>query len=442
METKKVKTIKNKWRNLVGCGMVIASLGACGDLLDVSDPSRFTDADLDQALQAVVNGVEGELHIIMDGLINDAEIIADVMQHTGTWAGWDDTDHGLIRYDNDGRSDGGAGLLRARFGAQDAMARFTRLGNVDATFGPIVQTVEGWANLVLAGQFCEAPDDPITDAAGVVTGGAVLTDTQLWQKARDQLALAGTAAGAAGATDYQHWANAGLARAELMLGNYTAAAAAASTIPVGWEKLALYQQSTAENSIVNLSTAGFNEASGIREKWWAQVDDAAGMMRDQFTNELDSRVEITHTAGVLGVDGVTEHYSQFKYKDVGDDIRFTHYNEMQLILAEVQWRAGNLAPAMVILNALRAGAGLSAATATTTQAVQDVLLNERFAELFMEGQRMNDLDRFNLTAGMLAAGDFAGSIPNRAIKFPMASAEAINNPNIEDDASIRCTPTT
>ena len=29
----------------------------------------------------------------------------------------------------------------------------------------------------------------------------------------------------------------------------------------------LYQQSTAENSIVNLSTAGFNEASGIREKW-------------------------------------------------------------------------------------------------------------------------------------------------------------------------------
>ena len=104
---------------------------------------------------------------------------------------------------------------------------------------------------------------------------------------------------------------------------------------------------------------------------------------------------------------------------------------------------GDDAGALAILNSLRANVGLSPLPAPSGGVtMMDYLLSERFAELFMEGHRANDLYRFGLTQQLLDAGDFVESIPDRAIKFPMASSEAINNPNIEDDAAVRCTPTT
>jgi len=41
---------------------------------------------------------------------------------------------------------------------------------------------------------------------------------------------------------------------------------------------------------------------------------------------------------------------------------------------------------------------------------------------------------------MMTAGDFVETDSPRAIKFPLSSAEGLNNPNIEDDAGVRCTP--
>ncbi|NIR60738.1 MAG: RagB/SusD family nutrient uptake outer membrane protein, partial [Gammaproteobacteria bacterium] len=54
--------------------------------------------------------------------------------------------------------------------------------------------------------------------------------------------------------------------------------------------------------------------------------------------------------------------------------------------------------AMAILNDLRADAGLGPLPdpGGSADAVLEYLLHERFAELFLEGQRMNDLHRFGL----------------------------------------------
>jgi hypothetical protein len=54
--------------------------------------------------------------------------------------------------------------------------------------------------------------------------------------------------------------------------------------------------------------------------------------------------------------------------------------------------------------------------------VRDALLSERFATLFAEGFRMQDLYRFNLVTAKLGTG--------RLIKLPLSVTEAINNPNI------------
>lgn len=434
---------------------VLGGLMGCDNLLKVDDPSRFTDEDLDNALLAVAVGVEGDLHAIFDNYIIGTSLLSDVWQHTGTWAGYDDIDHGRFTWERN-QNAAGDPLLRARFAAQDALARFERLEAEGATIPTVlrarVMVSEGWADLVMAGAACEVP-------AGQQT--AAISDQALYAQASSKLtaALAYT-----GGTDFELWARAGIARAELMQGNYGPADAAATAVlagaPVGWEKLALYQVGTLTNGIVNLNTWGFNHAAGMREKWWPLVDDAALLMRDPLTGELDSRVPIRHEDGVLGVDGTTEYYSQWKYRDQGADIPMADLDEMTLIRAEAAMETGDPAGALAMLNGLRNAVGLSDAPASmfanpaapTRDEVFDVLLNERFAELFMGGQRLQDLYRFRLTTGFMVGtgpgragfpvgvGDFAGTVSPRPIKFPLGENEAINNPNIEDDASLRCLP--
>lgn len=435
--------------------LVVAGFG-CGDLLDVSDPSAFTDSDLDQALPAVARGVEGALHAQADNHVIIDGLISDVWKHTGTWSGYDDIDHGLIDYNNDGSAEGGSGLLSARFAAQDATRRFDRLEGegqtIDTELRAQVLVSEAWVDLMLAEYYCESVGDPTVDATGaIVEYGQSLTDTQLWAQARDKLqASLGVAAG----TDFAIWAQAGIARAELMLGNLSAANTAAgnviATAPAGWTKNALYQISTLENAIVNLNTIGFNNAAGMREKWWPLVDDAAELMADPWSldnlalTELDPRIPIRHVPGVLGVDGTTDYHSQWRYQDVGADIPLIDLNEMVLIQAEVAMRNDDFATARTLLNGLRTAAGLSPAPdamADDRAEVEELLLNERLAEMFMEGHRQNDLVRFNRVPALMTAGDFIETRPTRAIKFPMSSAEAQDNPNVEDDASARCLPT-
>jgi hypothetical protein len=100
---------------------------------------------------------------------------------------------------------------------------------------------------------------------------------------------------------------------------------------------------------------------------------------------------------------------------------------MNLIAAEVAWRKGDLVTAIADLNLNRttAPANLPAfdATGLTATDVRDRLLSERFAELFVEGHRMTDLDRFNLVTAVLG--------PGRARKLPLSRNEILNNPSLK-----------
>ena len=425
----------------LAAGAVVVTLTACDDLLTVQDPSRFTDDDVDLALAAVAAGIEGRLHGAMDSHIRVTAMLADVFQHTGTWIGYDDTDHGRVDWERNTYS--GSSWLSLRFEANDAIGRFDRVeaegGTVPVALRAQVLVSEGWMDLFSAMGQCEAPQGQGTGA---------ITDMQMFAQARDKL----TAVLSIATGDFELWARAGIARAELMLGNYgpaDVAAAAVLAASPNYEKLALFQISTQENSIVVVNTWGFNHTAGIREKWWPLVDDATRMMRDPLTNELDPRIPIRHEAGVLGRDGTTEFYSQWKYTLEGSDIPITHADEMVLIRAEAAMETGSPAGALAMLNGLRNAAGLLDAPASmfadpanpTRDEVFNVLINERFAELFMEGSRLQDLHRFGLTRDMMLAGDFVETESIRPTKFPMSQSEAIENPNIEDSSSARCLPT-
>ena len=83
----------SRTKGAMAVAVAVLALGACDELLTVQDPGRYTASDLDEALPAVANGVEGAVHEVFDSWVTDQALLGDVYQHTGTWAGYDDPDY-------------------------------------------------------------------------------------------------------------------------------------------------------------------------------------------------------------------------------------------------------------------------------------------------------------------------------------------------------------
>jgi len=144
-------------------------------------------------------------------------------------------------------------------------------------------------------------------------------------------------------------------------------------------------------------------------------------IRDWFDpTKDDPRMEVARKAGQLGVNNRFPYYGIAKYADRAADIRLLSKREMILIEAEVYMRRGDFATMTQKLNSLRSTVNLTARTVPANAAdAQTALLQERFAELFVEGHRLQDMSRFNLTGKLLGTG--------RATKLPLSRTEQINN---------------
>jgi hypothetical protein len=404
---------------LAVCALSVLMIG-CGDLLKVNDPGRFVSDDLDdpRAWQAVANGPEGRLQQAHSLFIIHSALLGGEYQSTGTWGQYRDIANAT--FVEGGESSQATQYFLSRLEAQEAARRFERLLGPEAATSALtgrVRAVEGWAQLMLGMLSCETVLEP---------NGPAVAPIEAFRAAIPILTNAHNILTAANATKHANFALAGRARANLYAGNLPAALADARAVPNGFVYDAIQSAQGASNNVVTLTTHTHNKAAGLRASLWTQIDTtgATDVFRDKFTNEVDRRVEVVHRFGNRrGVDGFSLHYSQFKYKTPFDNIRMTSKDEMRLIEAEVLMRQGDLAGAMAILNSLRAAANLSpVANPGTANGVRDVLLNERFAVLFLEGHRFHDLERFGLVREVLGA--------NRATKFALPNAETTLNPNI------------
>ena len=423
--------------------MIAVSVGACDDILTVSDPQAYTSEDLDFALPAIANGVEGTVHEVFDNFVIYQALLADVYQHTGTWSSYDETDHGRFQYGTSPLDGTHNAWLRARWFANDAAERITRVMEGAAATDPMIAQVkmsEALADLMIGMTFCESP---------LVASGPVATDQANLEQAVVNFGQAILAAKAANNSEYEYASIAGLAEAHLMLGNYASAAAEAAKVPAGFSYDAVYNEED-RNSIVLLGTKGFNEAAGLMYKWWPKIDQTttqSSYMRDPLTDEYDPRMPV-YFDGEIATDNETPHYSQYKYTLENADVPFLHSDGMRLIEAEAKYRTGDYAGMTTILNTLRAAVGMSAfATPTDDATAQSYLLNERFAEHFMEGRRRNDLHRFGLMKSVFealngGAGDSERPASGRPTKFSMTDTEPTYNANINNDLLQRCLPKT
>ena len=433
------------WRCAIGTMAVlaVASVIACGDMLKVEDPQTFSDTDLDDPaiLPAVSNGVEGQFQQVLDDVVASTALLSDEVINSSTWIDWADISTGRLTGDwpTTGMTWAAAQdeMLRTRFSAQHAAARITRvLGETEANKSRLmaqVKVYEAWADLILGMAYCESP---------LLPGGPRAPDTELYKQAVTKFTAALTVAQAAPAptgseTDWVAFARAGRARANLLAGNYDAALADAQSVPAGFLKQAVYSVNSQTSIVGNQFHYNRNRSGGLHKNYWARVDTTGNnapnpvqYVQDSWSGLNDTRMAVSHPRGRLGVDNSTLHYGIQKYSNYENPITITSKREMNLIEAEVQWRKDNYPAAIEALNRNRTanpGPNLPAfdATGLTKQDVLDRLLSERFAELFVEGHRMTDLDRFDLVTSKLG--------PGRARKLPLSRNEILNNTSMKQN---------
>jgi hypothetical protein len=233
---------------------------------------------------------------------------------------------------------------------------------------------------------------------------------------------------------WKAYVNAGLARVHLDLGNYDSALVHAQAVPAGFIKNAIFSaNSGSQNNILN--TQGHqnqNRSVTLRAKWWPLVDTIQGFMKDPYSGQLDPRLPFLHDNNnskgyAKGADGVTQPYMSLqKFPSLDAPVAITKKAEMNLIEAEVYIRKGDLVTATAKMNVNRTAVGLPPfAVPANANAAIDLLMQERFAVMFGEGQRLEDLNRLNYFQKA-----FGSALSGRVPKLPMSMNEAINNPNV------------
>ena len=427
-------------RFAVGAAVVFGAIG-CKDILSVQNPQAFTDAAANSAvlLPAVAAGAEGDMQVSISSLATMTGMLSDEFWHTGTWADWLDVSNGVIRKNwpfNGAFTAPENSMLRARGTAEAASRRFENVMKDSAHTSPLFITSEmarAWADLELAMSVCQIPS---------TAGAAMVSDTVLFKQSADTLAALLSLIQAAHYVkdaDRQarlNQARAGLARANLMLGNYSAALSYAQQVPAGFRYDAVYSNNSAfqNNQMANQGNSNYNRSFSIRaDVWRPLIDTVAFALRDKFSGLPDQRVQLGHDNNnshgyARGSDGVSPFFSINKYPSYSSPIALSKYEEMNLIVAEVKWRNGDNQGAVDALNVNRRLPGVALPDLTvptsgdvSTQ-IRDMILQERFAVLFGEGSRMQDLYRFGLVTQRLGAG--------RATKLPLSRTEELTNVHI------------
>ena len=435
MHIQRTTTIAGRAAAYAGAIALVVFGAACGSALDVPNPQAFGDDALNNPiiLKNVANGAEGSLHQAFDDYIVYTELLSDEIESTSTWIDWEDVSEGRVRHDWPNQfsfSFTQDQILQARFAAQSATERINKVLAADAATSPLrAQTtlVDALSDLLLGTGYCESP---------LVADGPRSPDTEVFAQAVTKFTAGLEAAQAiTGDADAKRkWTNvahAGRARANLMAGNYDAAKADAQAVDPTFEYDALYSEAGGYSTTSNPGeqfNQNRNRSGGLRRLYHSRVHvidsvtTGEAYLRDWSSGQDDHRMAVTRFAGQLGVNNRFAYYGITKYADRTSPIRMLSKIESNLIEAEVAMRAGDYAAEANILNAMRARPGVALPPIPVpgdAVGARDALVNERMAELWVEGSRMQDLYRFNLVTQLLG--------PSRATKLPLSYTEILHN---------------
>ena len=264
----------------------------------------------------------------------------------------------------------------------------------------------------------------------VVENGPVVTPAEAFGVAIERFDQS-AAAGASG--DLLNAVRVGKARAQLNLGQTSAAAGTASAVPEGFEWLLPY--SSAENVTKNTQWR-FNVDTNVATIAEPYRDFPCNFpwpadMSTECMRELDPRVQVTDQGKGHPNTGIALWYAE-KYDDAGSPVQLASWEEAQLIIAEAAIEAGNYGQASAIFNTLRANVGLSPHMASMDMnGMMNQLIEERAAEMFLEGHHLWDLRRLGVRPyPPIGQDDGFGAVYGNQLCFDLPATEFQNNTSI------------
>jgi hypothetical protein len=416
------------WLILV-LGLALTSCDTLDDLISVEAPSQVAAEDLDDPANAdlLVNSAVNDFRCALVHFIAAGAYVGNEWRVGGDTGGgsfvWYDgrvfTPTGWTAMYATGDCSGTSPnvyepLSTARWMADDALRRLDEWGSEQvpnrAALTAKAAAFAGYSLTLLGEGMCSAALD---------LGPEMSTD-QIFAEAEERFTRAIEAAGTAGADDMVNLARVGRARVRMNLGQEADAASDAALVPEGF----LYEFSY---SALDASTENKLHVLMDRELM-ATVEEAYRNMT--FQGQPDPRVDVIDL-GVQGPGTDIEIWATTKYSSLDSPVAVATWEEAQLILAEVALNAGQLQQAVNIINVLHNRVGLPAFASANAAEIRDQLLYERAAELFLEGQHMQDLERFNLPL-IPAPGTpfYHGGVYSDQICFPLPEVEYLNTPNI------------
>ncbi|HEX6534782.1 MAG TPA: RagB/SusD family nutrient uptake outer membrane protein [Gemmatimonadaceae bacterium] len=428
----------------LGAALLASTLVACNSLLDVPVPNRIPAGSIENPANAVLltNGAISDFDCALGSfIVVGAELTDEFEDATQTAARWvydqrsvpaDNQRYAVNDCDAEGTY---IPINRARESADNVLRILNAATDADVPTGvnrgELIATLypyAGYARVLLGEMFCSAVISTL-NPDGTITYGTELTPQQVFQSADSEFTLGIQAAQAAGDDDALNMAYIGRARARLDMGLYDQAKADAEQVT----DPEYVHVATASATTTRRSNRVYGESNsqGVASSVGPRYQD---MM---FDGVADPRVQAAAT-GDSTRNGLHE-WAQLKYTDPSSPIPIASYDEAQLIIAEADARAGDTGGAIAIIDALHTKAGIPTYTAsggpTDQSSVLNQIVEERSRELWLEGQRLYDVIRFDLTldppegSTYRNGGVYGPSGSALCLKLP--DVERQNNPNLQ-----------
>ena len=310
-------------------------------------------------------------------------------------------------------------LQRARWSAENILfalqgwtdAELTDLGFDRQELIATAAAYAGYSYVLLGEGFCSL----------AINQSGELMPAEVFDSAVVRFTTAIAAAEAAGDEDLEMLARVGRARAYLNLGEGANAVADAEQVTEGFEWVT--ETASDFSTRVNRVFAW----NGPAPLGGSSVSIGEEYRTFQHMGVDDPRVPVSDFIRT-DEDGLTPLYFQLKYEALDDPLPLATYEEAQLIIAEVELGA----EAVLIINRLHEAAGIPGTFVSTNDAeILAHVLQERQAELWLEGHRFNDIERHDVPLTPAPGTPYRKGLSySDARCFPLPFVEIRNNPNV------------
>ncbi len=315
---------------------------------------------------------------------------------------------------------------RARWWGDDGIAKIMETGAEDQAVLAEAYLWTGYAYRILGENFCES----------VIDGGAQGDRLVYFDRAIDRF----DQAAALGAGDVKTAAIAARAAMKAFKGDWTGAAADASSVPDGFSFDMPYHPDRGDATRNRIQFASQNEPYKAHTMKFTKYEDY-GLSENNPDGDPRVPYRTTDETGDAAVQccGQVPWWPQTKYEDSGADVPLSKGAEMRLIEAEAMLVAGDWQGAMAKINALREAAGVAPAMAESAAEAWTALKFERGVVLWLEGRRLGDFWRWNADnapGGLHLLEQPSGSqnegshLVQQDLCFPISRGERETNPNI------------